>query len=130
EWVADILSASHITVTPELKAELWRTLEILGQREREDRTLTLLAALVQDAEVRAALAPFTQAGPYGRLPDLDQSSLGSGSVQAFEMDDLMRRPAAVGPVLAALFHILERRFDGKPTLLILDEAWLFLKDSG
>jgi type IV secretion/conjugal transfer VirB4 family ATPase len=130
EWIADILTSAHVMVTPELKAELWRTLEILAGRDREDRTLTLLAALVQDAEVRAALAPFTQAGPYGRLLDLDQSSLGLGSVQAFEMDDLMRRPAAVGPVLAALFHILERRFDGKPTLLILDEAWLFLKDSG
>jgi type IV secretion system protein VirB4 len=46
------------------------------------------------------------------------------------MDDLMRRPAAVRPVLRALFHVLERRFDGRPTLLILDEAWLFLKDSG
>jgi type IV secretion system protein VirB4 len=44
------------------------------------------------------------------------------------MDDLMRRPQAVGAVLGALFHMLERRFDGKPTLLILDEAWLFLKD--
>ena len=41
-------------LTPELKAELWRTLEILAAREREDRTLTLLAALVQDPEVRAA----------------------------------------------------------------------------
>jgi type IV secretion system protein VirB4 len=55
--------------------------------------------------------------------------LGYGRVQAFEMDDLMRRPAAAGAVLAALFHVLERRFDGKPTLLILDEAWLFLKDA-
>lgn len=130
DWVADILTSAHVTVTPELKAELWRTLEILAAREREDRTLTLLAALVQDAEVRAALGPFTQAGPYGRLLDHEKSSLGLGSVQAFEMDDLMRRPAAVGPVLAALFNVLERRFDGKPTLLILDEAWLFLKDSG
>jgi type IV secretory pathway VirB4 component len=25
-----------------------------------------------------------------------------------------------------LFHRLEERFDGRPTLLILDEAWVFL----
>jgi type IV secretion system protein VirB4 len=130
DWVCDILSAAHIIVSPELKAELWRTLDILSARPREDRTVSLLSALVQDTNVRAALGPFTQAGPYGRLLDLDRSSLGFGAVQAFEMDDLMRRPAAVGPVLAALFHVLEQRFDGKPTLLVLDEAWLFLKDSG
>jgi type IV secretion system protein VirB4 len=29
-------------------------------------------------------------------------------------------------VLTYLFHRLENRFDGNPTLLILDEAWLFL----
>jgi len=79
--------------------------------------------------VRAALEPFTQAGPYGRLLDVERASLGYAKVQAFEMDDLMRRPAAAGAVLAVLFHMLERRFDGAPTLLVLDEAWLFLKDA-
>jgi type IV secretion system protein TrbE len=63
------------------------------------------------------------------LLDLERSSLGYAKLQAFEMDDLMRKPAAAGAVLAALFHMLERRFDGKPTLLVLDEAWLFLKDA-
>lgn len=128
DWIADIAVGAHVTVTPELREELWKTLEILGARPKEDRTITLLAALVQDNSIRAALAPFTQAGPYGRLLDLDQSSLGFGRVQAFEMDDLMRRPQAIGPVLGALFHALESRFSGEPTLLVLDEAWLFLRD--
>ena len=30
------------------------------------------------------------------------------------------------PVLTYLFHRLESRFDGRPTLLILDEAWVYL----
>ena len=32
----------------------------------------------------------------------------------------------VAPVLTYLFHALEQRFDGRPTLLVLDEAWVFL----
>jgi type IV secretion system protein VirB4 len=32
------------------------------------------------------------------------------------------------PVLTYLFHRLEDHFDGRPTLLILDEAWVFLDD--
>jgi len=127
DWVCGLLAAANVAVTPELRAELWRTLDVLASREPQDRTLTLFAALVQDAAVRAALEPFTHAGPYGRLLDHERSSLGYGAVQAFEMDDLMRRPQAAGAVLGALFHALERRFDGKPTLLLLDEAWLFLK---
>lgn len=130
DWLCGLITSANIVVTPDLRAELWRTLEILAQRPSEDRTLTIFTALVQASAARAALAPFTQTGPYGRLVDHDHSSLGYGRVQAFEMDDLMRRPAAVAAVLGALFHVLERRFDGKPTLLILDEAWLFLKDAG
>ena len=38
----------------------------------------------------------------------------------------MSRPGAVAPVLSYLFHRLEQQFDGRPTLLLLDEAWLFL----
>jgi type IV secretion system protein TrbE len=129
DWIAGLLASAKVSVTPEMRVELWRALEILGQRPVEDRTLTLYRALVQDAIVRAALEPFTQAGPHGRLLDHERSSLGYGAVQAFEMDDLMRRPAAAGAVLSALFHVLERRFDGKPTLLVLDEAWLFLRDA-
>lgn len=130
DWISDILRGANVSVSPELKTELWRVLEILAHREEQDRTISLYSALVQDATVRAALTPFTQAGAYGRLLDVDRSTLGENRVQAFEMDDLMRRPQAVSAVLGALFRTLEHRFDGKPTLLILDEAWLFLKDSG
>ena len=83
-----------------LPAELWRALEILKERPVEDRTLSLYLALVQDASVRAALEPFTQTGPYGRLLDVERGSLGYSSVQAFEMDDLMRKPAAAGALPA------------------------------
>lgn len=129
DWIAGLLSSANLIVTPELRAELWRALDVLASRTREDRTLTLLSALVQDASVRAALQPFTHGGAHGRLLDHDRTSLGYGAVQAFEMDDLMRRPHAASAVLSALFHVLERRFDGAPTLLVLDEAWLFLKDA-
>jgi type IV secretion system protein VirB4 len=42
------------------------------------------------------------------------------------MEELMHETGAVLPVLTYLFHRLEDRFDGRPSLLILDEAWLFL----
>ena len=44
------------------------------------------------------------------------------------MEELMHSKALVAPVLTYLFHKLEARFDGKPTFLILDEAWVFLDD--
>jgi type IV secretion system protein VirB4 len=38
----------------------------------------------------------------------------------------MNHPSAVYPVLTYLFHRLEEQFDGRATLLVLDEAWIFL----
>ncbi|OYW79809.1 MAG: conjugal transfer protein TrbE, partial [Asticcacaulis sp. 32-58-5] len=47
-------------------------------------------------------------------------------IHCFETEDLMGDAGLVSPVLTYLFHRLEARFDGRPTLLILDEAWVFL----
>jgi type IV secretion system protein TrbE len=33
------------------------------------------------------------------------------------------------PVLTYLFHCVDRRLDGRPTLIILDEAWVMLANS-
>jgi len=45
------------------------------------------------------------------------------------MEHLMHSRSALLPVLTYLFRRLEKRFDGAPTLMILDEAWLYLTES-
>jgi type IV secretion system protein VirB4 len=45
------------------------------------------------------------------------------------MEHLMESRSALLPVLTYLFRRLEKRFDGAPTLMILDEAWLYLTES-
>ena len=52
----------------------------------------------------------------------------AAATQGFEMEELMHSPAAVQAVLRYLFARFDARFDGAPTLLILDEAWLFLDE--
>jgi len=44
------------------------------------------------------------------------------------MEELMHSKGLVAPVLTYLFHRLEARFNGAPTFLVLDEAWVFLDD--
>ena len=48
-------------------------------------------------------------------------------VQAFETEGLIGAGAAPA-VLTYLFHRIEGRLDGRPTLLIIDEGWLVLDD--
>ena len=95
---------------------------------REHRTISGLSFLLTP-ELKAALYPYTVRGNYGQIFDADHDSVDSSSAcQMFEMGDLMRMgEEAVAPALDYIFHRIEARFDGRPTLLILDEAWLFLR---
>ena len=126
EWVQDIVAAEGVPITPPVKDEIWSGLRNVAEGPREQRTLTLLAATVQDQAVKAALTPYTLSGPYGHLLDANQNALRPAPWQTFEMAELMASKSALVPVLTYIFRSLERRFDGRPTLLVLDEAWLFL----
>ena len=85
-----------------------------------------MAATIQDQAVKSALLPYTLAGPHGHLLDAQDNTRVSARWQTFEMSELMATKAALQPVLTYIFRTLEKRFDGRPTLLVLDEAWLFL----
>ncbi len=126
EWISALLEHEKVTVTPEVKDALWSALLSLATAPPQERTLTGLALLLQSNALKAALAPYTLEGPFGPLLDAAEDGLALGQVQCFETETLMTQPGAVLPVLTYLFHRLEERFDGSPTLLLLDEAWLFL----
>jgi len=87
-----------------------------------------MSGLLQDASLRQALEPYTHAGPYGILLDSDNNPVLGAEVLGIEMGALMSSPLALGAFLPALVRTLERGFDGRPTLLILDEAWSYLRD--
>ncbi|TAN04445.1 MAG: conjugal transfer protein TrbE [Rhodanobacteraceae bacterium] len=128
EWVEGRLSHEGITVGPDEKAAVWSALGSLAGAPLEQCTLTGLSVLLQSNTLRQALAPYVLGGAHGRLLDADHDRLGSADVQGFEMEELMHSKAAVLAVLHYLFARFEERFDGAPTLLILDESWLFLDD--
>ncbi len=128
EWVQALLGHERIEVTPEVKDAVWSALGSLGSAPVEERTLSGLATLLQSNKLRQALQPYTLDGPFGRLLDADHEDLTLGDIQAFEMEDLLHAKSVVLPVLTYLFHRLEAQFDDRPTLLVLDEAWVFLDD--
>ena len=128
EWVEGRLIQEGIAVGPAEKETVWSALASLASAPLAERTMTGLSVLLQSNALRQALAPYVLGGAHGKLLDADHDRLGSGGVQGFEMEELMHSKAAVLAVLHYLFARFEERFDGAPTLLILDEAWLFLDD--
>lgn len=127
-WIEGRLMQEGINVGPPEKDAVWSALNSLASAPVEQRTMTGLSVLLQSNALRQALQPYVLGGAHGKLLDADTDRLGTAAVQGFEMEELMHSKAAVLAVLGYLFARFDERFDGAPTLLILDEAWLFLDD--
>lgn len=125
EWLEIVFGLQGVTVTPGQRAAIQRALELLAGSERP--TLTDLEIRLQDTSLREALRPYTLKGNLGTLLDAEEDGLVEGRFQVFEMGQLMElRERVVVPVLLYLFHRIEQRLDGRPTLVVIDEAWTFL----
>ncbi len=125
EWLAAILASEGVAVDPATKDHLWSALSSLATAPVAERTLTGLAVLLQRHELKQALGPYCVGGPFGQLLDAEAERLGEARIQAFETEGLTGSGAAPA-VLSYLFHCIEGRLDGSPTLIIIDEGWLVL----
>lgn len=128
EWVTGLIAHEGVEIDPDVKECVWTALTSLSSAPVKERTMTGLSVLLQSNKLKQALQPYTLAGAHGALLDADVETLGTRDWQCFEMEELMHHKSLVLPVLTYLFHRLEARFDGAPTMLILDEAWVFLDD--
>jgi type IV secretion system protein VirB4 len=126
EWIGTLLAHEKVSVTPDVKESVWSALTSLASAPMSERTLTGLSLLLQSNILRSALLSYTLEGPFGNLLDAAKDSLALKDIQCFETESLMHETSVVLPVLTYLFRRLEARFTGRPTLLILDEAWVYL----
>ena len=125
EWIETLLALQTITVTPRQRQAIHEALGRLA--ESHDRTLTHFVTEIQDEHVRAGLRHYTLEGAMGHLLDAESDGLRDSAFQIFEVEHLMHKGEQNAvPVLLYLFHEIERRLTGAPSLLLLEEAWLLL----
>ncbi|MGH7293820.1 MAG: helicase HerA domain-containing protein, partial [Polyangiaceae bacterium] len=129
-FVQTLLTAQGVDVDHEMKAAIDETLaSMAGIEDRSQRTLTVLAAQLGSHRrlLREALRPYTLEGNFGGIFDASDDTVRPTFWTMIEMGHLMSLgEAVIIPALEYLFHRVEQQFDGRPTLLVLDEAWLFL----
>ena len=75
------------------------------------------------------LAPWIADGEHGWLFDnpVDQLDMGQ-RVLGFDMTALLENPRLRTPVMMYLFHRIDERLDGQPTMILIDEGWKALDD--
>jgi len=128
-WIETLLVLSGIALSPSVKQEISMGLKTHADTPVERRNLGVFAERVQNAEVREALRYYTKSGAMGSLLDADSDGLRAARFMVFEMEHAAGLPeASLLPLLLYLFHRIEARLDGQPTLILLDEVWLFLSN--
>ena len=129
EFVETLVALNGGEMTPERRRIVAGALRVMqsATRDASERSLTALHIDIQDEHVKDALEIYTHGGVYGQYLDGTESGITYSKVTAFEIGELMQRGEKVyTPALLHLFHEIERRADGRPTLIIVDEAWVAL----
>jgi type IV secretion system protein VirB4 len=130
EWIETVLRMQQVEVGPAERHTIHRALQQLASAPRERRTLTELEANLQDEKLKAGLQPYVIDGALGGLLDARNDGLTTSRFVVCEMETLLSGScgeATIMAVLLYLFRRMERALDGSPTLVPIDEAWLFLK---
>lgn len=126
EWVTGLFANERVLLDAYQGEQLWTALGALARVPRPQRTLTGLAAFVQNTALRQVLHKYTVGGPCGTLLDADHDTYDDGFWWWYELSTLMRMPSIIAPVLTCLFHKLQRRLTGAPSVIVIDEGWVFL----
>ena len=146
-WCADfievLLTEQAVPVDASMRNAITEALKLMKDIPLQDRTLTTLSTYVSYTnpttginDIKAGLSPYLKGGQFGNIFDESETSLPYSKWTMIEMGSLMDlSEKAVRPALVFLFKYIERIWKGtnaKPkrkkelTLLILDEAWLYL----
>jgi len=128
DWIEELCINEKTETTSKLRENIWRDLTSLAGLPEKQRTLSGLYQITQDERLASAIKTYTLQGPYGNLLDADKDNLDLSSFLCLEMEKLMETPHVIPPVLSYLFHRLDQKFTGPPTLLMLDEAWIYLSN--
>ena len=130
QWLEQLISLQGVTVTPEKRQAILNGLEALTADKI--KSLSNFYLSIQDREIRMALEPFTSVknGIMAGLIDGTDDTILKGCLQVFEMGKLLEAEHRyTAPVLLYLFHQISRRLDGRPTMIVIDEAWRILDNA-
>ncbi len=125
EWVNTILALNGVETTPAHRNEIGNA--IMSMQASGAQTLSEFSVTIQDELIRETLRQYTVDGTMGHLLDAEEDGLALSDFTTFEIEELMNLGEKYAlPVLLYLFRRIERSLIGKPSVIILDEAWLML----
>lgn len=127
DWIDTLLALNGVNTTAEQRNEIANA--VLSMHQSGAKTLSELTTTIQDNVMREALKQYTVDGSMGHLLDAEHDGLSFSDTNffTFEIEELMNLGEKYAlPVLLYLFRRIEKRLQGQPALIPLDEAWIML----
>jgi len=135
DWAALLVTARGERLDAEDAARIAEAVDANFTQPERYRRLRYFAELFKGArrasatDLAARLAPWHSGGDYAWLfdnaedqLDLDERTIG------FDMTQILEDPAARTAAMLYLFHRVEQRLDGTPSIIVIDEGWKALDD--
>jgi len=138
DFIEACIVVSGNDVSPSLRTAIRDSLDLLRGLSKQQRTMTSFIQycsysdpVTKQPVLKDWLGDYLYAGgKYGKIFDQEVTLFSTDTrFLAIEMEEMMNRgEGCVVPALVFLFNMIDKKFDGRLTLLILDEAWIFLKN--
>lgn len=136
EFIQCCLEEQKVVINAKKSEKIIETLKHLRDTKApESRDITTFQQYVQDEEIKIGIQPYTLDGQYGLIFDAQETNFDLTKFTMLEMGTLMKLgKQCVTPALMYIFKLIEGKFakendnKGHPTLLVLDEAWVFLNN--
>ena len=135
QWLARLVTGDGALPTTEELTWIADAVDASYAGQFEYRRLRHLAELFRgrsrasSSDIAARLSPWHSDGEHAWLFDnaVDKLDLGASTV-GFDMTAILDLPALRSPTMMYLFHRVEERLDGRPTMIVVDEGWKALDD--
>ncbi len=135
QWFSQLLTPAGAQLTADENAIISSAVDANFGQPTEYRQLRYLVELLAGGarpirgDLASRLAPWYGAGEHAWLFDnpADQLNLDTRTA-GFDMTALLDNPALRTPAMMYLFHRVDERLDGSPSMIVIDEGWKALDD--
>ena len=136
EWIARLLTVHGAPLDSEDRALIADAISANYAQHPGHRRLRYLRELFRGqrrpsaGDLAARLGAWCDDGEHAWLFDNENDALDvvSTRILGFDMTKLLSSPITRTPTMMYLFHRIEQRLDGTPTIIVVDEGWKALDD--
>ena len=131
EFLRALVTYDNDKITPEDLDKLNEAVSGNYKLPQHQRKLSNLAAFMGiggPGSLAGKLSMWHGIGSHSKLFDNEEDVIdfNSNHIFGFEMGEMLKDRYAIGPVLLYLFHRIQKSLDGRPTMIVLDEAWALI----